>query len=252
MSAAVPGDAMPGDAARVPSGPAWRAELSRLVQRHSASRRLLRERVVLFVCLGAGLGALHLAARRSGGDHVALTAMLSALIPVFAPVCFVPAVFSGRERAAAPAVVLTRLGAVVALGATVAAVHLAVWEILAVATGTIGGPTPADVPFMLVVVVVTTAVAATAYQAPRRDVLTQPATVASVVGLYAASFVVHGVLLSPSLAQIRGKLGAGRLTVEVVAVVVSLGVVWLLMRREVREGIRKSTESPPVRSGPQR
>ncbi|MGH9006173.1 MAG: hypothetical protein ACRDV6_00410, partial [Acidimicrobiales bacterium] len=160
MSEAVPGSPVQAGS----SGPAWRAELGRLVRRDSVSRKLLRERVVLFVCIGAGLGAVHLAAPRNGGDHLALTAMLSALIPVFAPVCFVPAVLSGRERGgAAPSVILARLGAVAVLGATVAAVHLAVWEILAAATGSIGGPTPDDVPFMLVVVVVTTAVAAVAY-----------------------------------------------------------------------------------------
>lgn len=58
---------------------------------------------VAFVAIGAGVGALHVVAPGRGGDHVAVTAMLSALIPVFALACFVSAVLTresaGRMRA---------------------------------------------------------------------------------------------------------------------------------------------------------
>lgn len=215
---------------------------------------------MVFVVVGAGMGALHMVARGSGGGHVALTAVLSALIPVFAPVCFVPAVLDTRERGCAGLPVrAVRLGVIAGLGAAVAAVHLAVWEALAAGTGTIGGPSAADIPFMVVVVAVTSVVAAVAYEAPRRQRLAQPATVAAVVVLYAASFVVHGVLIGPSLAELGAKPGPGRLGAEVVAVVVSLAVVWLLMRREVRGGARTAgavaartaaAGAPTVSAGP--
>lgn len=218
-----------------------RAELARLLSAGSPSRRLLRQRAELFVALGVALGALHLAAGRGGGDHVALTAMLSALIPVFAPVCFVPVVFADRERGhAGTAVMAVRLGVVAGLGWVVTGVHLAVWEVLAAATGSIGGPSGGDVPFMVLTVVVTAVVATAAFELPARERWAEPATVLVVVVLYAASFVVHAQLLSPTMAAIRARAPGGQVAVELAAVAVSLTVVWLLMRREVSDGSRKA------------
>jgi hypothetical protein len=223
-----------------------RAELARLLGHGSPSRRLLRQRVELFVGLGVALGALHLVAGRSGGNHVAVTALLGALVPVFAPVCFVPVVFAARERGrAAAAVVVVRLGVVAGLGWVVAGVHLLVWEGLAVVTGSIGGPSGGDVPFMAVTVVVTAVVASVAYQAPLRHRWAQPVTVATVVGLYVASFVVHGLVLTPSLSSVRHKLGAGPESIEVAMTLAALGAVWLLMRREVSDGTRKAGPVAP-------
>ena len=218
-----------------------RAELARLLGSGSPSRRLLRQRVEVFVGLGVALGALHLAAGRSGGDHVAVTALLGALVPVFAPVCFVPVVFAARERGRAPvAVMAVRLGVVAGLGWVVAGVHLLVWELLASTTGSIGGPSGGDVPFMVVTVVVTAVVASVAYQAPVQHRWAQPVTVASVVGLYVASFVVHGLILTPSLSSVRHKLGAGPDAIEAAMTLVALVAVWLLMRREVSDGTHKA------------
>ncbi len=217
------------------------AELARLLGRGSPSRRLLRQRVEVFVALGVVLGALHLAAGRSGGDHVAVTALLVALVPVFAPVCFVPVVFADRQRGDAPAAVMAvRLGLVAGLGWVVAGVHLVVWELLAAVTGSIGGPSAGDVPFMAVTVVVTAVAASIAYQAPLRHRWVQPTTVATVVGLYVASFVVHGLMLTPSLSTVRHKLGAGPDAIEAAMTLAALAAVWLLMRREVSDGIRKA------------
>jgi hypothetical protein len=218
-----------------------RAELTRLLAHSGASRTLLRQRVEVFVGLGVALGALHLAAGRSGGDHVALTALLGALVPVFAPVCFVPVVFAARERGHAPAAVMAvRLVVVVGLGWVVAGVHLVVWELLASTTGSIGGPSAGDVPFMAVTVVVTAVAASVAYQAPREYRWAQPTVVASVVALYVASFVVHGLVLSPSLSTVRHKLGAGPESIEAAMALAALVAVWLLMRREVSDGTRKA------------
>lgn len=218
-----------------------RSELSRLLGSGSPSRRLLRQRVEMFAGLGVVLGALHLVAGRAGGDHVALTALLAALVPVFAPLCFVPVVFATRERGhAALAVMGVRLGVVAGLGWVVAGVHLVVWELLAVVTGSIGGPSAGDVPFMAVTVAVTAVVASVAYQAPQRHRWAQPTTVASVVGLYVASFVVHAVVLTPSLASVRHKLGAGPESIEAAMTLSALAAVWLLMRREVKDGTRKA------------
>lgn len=212
-----------------------RDELARLLSRGTPSRKLLRQRVELFVAIGAGLGLLHLASRHSGGSHVALTAMLDALIPVFAPVCFVPAVSAsaGRSRASA-AVTTVRLAVVAACGVVVASVHLAVWAIVSASGG--GGPTVTDIPFMVVTVAVTSVLAMSAYRAPSSERWAQPATVAAVIVLYVASFVVHGLVLTPSLTEVHAHVGAGSVAVEVASIVVSLGVVWLLMRREVRDG----------------
>ena len=215
--------------------------MARLLGSGSTSRRLLRQRVELFVGLGAVLGALHLAAGRSGGEHVAVTALLGALVPVFAPVCFVPVVFAARERGhAALAVVGVRLGVVAGLGWVVAGVHLVVWEALAVVTGSVAGPSGGDVPFMAVTVVVTAVVASVAFQAPAHYRFAAPATVASVVGLYVASFVVHGLVLTPSLSSVRHKLGAGPDAIEAAMTLVALVAVWLLMRREVSDGTHKA------------
>ncbi|MHB1713004.1 MAG: hypothetical protein ACYCV7_16700, partial [Acidimicrobiales bacterium] len=131
----------PGEAASDPSPSSARREIARLLDRDGVPRGMLRRRVEIFVLLGVGLGALHLAAGRTGGNHIALTALLGALVPVFAPVCFVPAVFAGRERGAAGAsIALARLGTVTVLGWLVAGVHLVVWEGLARVSGTIAGP----------------------------------------------------------------------------------------------------------------
>ncbi len=232
------------------AGRTGRAELARLLGRGSPSRRLLRQRVELFVGLGVALGALHLVAGRSGGDHVAVTALLGALVPVFAPVCFVPVVFAARERGHAPLPVIgVRLGVVAGLGWVVAGVHLVVWELLAVGTGSIGGPSGGDVPFMAVTVVVTAVVASVAYQAPLRHRWAAPVTVVSVVGLYVASFVVHGLVLTPSLSSVRHKLGAGPESIEVAMTLAALMAVWLLMRREVSDGTRKAGPVAPQACG---
>lgn len=218
-----------------------RAELARLLSARAPARRLLRERVEAFLALGVALGALHLAAGRSGGDHVALTAMLAALVPVFAPVCFIPAVFAGRERGGVPpGVIIVRLAVVVALGVLVAAVHLLVWALLASLTGSIGGPGTGDVPFMVVTVLVTALVASAAYQAPIRGRWAQPATVGAVLALYVGSFACHGLLLTPSLSMVRHKLGAVSGAIEVVLAIAALTTVAILMRREVRAGIRQA------------
>ena len=223
-----------------------RAELARLLGSGSPSRRLLRQRVELFVALGVALGALHLVASRSGGNHVEVTALLGALVPVFAPVCFVPVVLAARERGHAPLPVMgVRLGVVAGLGWVVAGVHLLVWELLAVVTGSIGGPSGGDVPFMAVTVVVTAVVASVAYQAPLRHRWAAPVTVVSVVGLYVASFVVHGLVLTPSLSSVRHKLGAGPESIEVAMTLAALAAVWLLMRREVSDGTRNAGSVAP-------
>lgn len=200
------------------------------------------------MALGVALGALHLAAGRGGGDYVAVTALLGALVPVFAPVCFVPVVFAARERGhAALAVVGVRLGVLAWLGWVVAGVHLLVWKLLAVVTGSIGGPSSGDVPFLAVTVVVTAVVVSVAYQAPVRYRWAAPVTVASVVGLYVASFVVHGLVLTPSLSSVRHKLSAGRESIEVAMTLAALVAVWLLMRREVSDGTRKAASVAPER-----
>jgi len=222
-----------------------RGELDRLLGRGSPSRRLLVRRIELFVGIGVALGALHLAAKRSGGDHVALTAMLASLIPVFAPLCFVPVVFVARDRGHAPgSVIAVRMSVVALLGATVAAVHLVVWEVLAVSTGTIAGPTAGDIPFSAVAVVTTTGVVAAAYQIPRRRHWAQPVTLLAAVGLYVASFVVHGTVLTPTLSDIRHRFAGGPLAIEVVAALAALGSVALLLRREVHDGIRHAPALP--------
>lgn len=211
-----------------------REETARLLARDGAPRGLLRQRVEIFVILGVALGALHLAAGRTGGDHIALTALLGALVPVFAPVCFVPAVFTGRERGAAGrTIAMTRVATVAALGWLVAGVHLVVWEGLARTSGSIGGPSIGDIPFMLVTVSVTAVVATLAYEWPITDRLAQPVTVAAVVVLYVGSFVVHGTVLTPSLSAVHQKLSAGPMAIEVIGTLVALVAVWLLMRREV-------------------
>ncbi|MGH9069065.1 MAG: hypothetical protein ACRD0J_16505 [Acidimicrobiales bacterium] len=228
-------------AAPLPAPAGGRAELARLLARSGVPRRLLRQRVALFVAIGIALGVLHLAAGRSGGDHVALTAMLGALVPVFAPVCFVPVVFADRRRGHAPAsVAAVRLGVVAGLGWVVAGVHLAVWKALAATTASIGGPGAGDIPFMIVTVLVTTAVAVAAYQAPARPRWAEPSTVASVVVLYVGSFVVHAALLDPSLATIGQRLGAGPGAIEAAMIVGGLVAVWALMRREVHDGAKHS------------
>lgn len=127
-----------------------------------------------------------------------------------------------------------RLGVVIVLGWTVAAVHLLVWEVLAAATGSIGGPSAGDIPVMVAAVVVTAVVAMLAFQWPAQDSWARPTTVAAAVVLYVASFVVHGVVLTPSLSAVRHKLGAGPEAIEVVTTLAALVAVWLLMRREVR------------------
>jgi hypothetical protein len=232
-------------------------ELERLFSRRSPTRRLLHGRVELFIGIGAGLGLLHLATGRGGGEHVALSAMLASLVPVFGPVCFVPVVFAACERGRAPMPVMAlRLSTVAFFGCVVAAVHLGVWAALAAGTGAIAGPSVGDIPFSALLVVVTTVVATIAYQAPRDRHLAQPVTVAALVVLYGASFVVHGALLTPSLATIRRHLGPGPVTVEVACMAVALTAVALLMRREVREGLAHapsgsagagSPASPPTR-----
>jgi len=233
----------------------YRAELARLLGRSSPSRRLLRQRVEVFVSLGVVLGALHLVASRSGGDHVAITALLGALVPVFAPVCFVPVVFADRQRGHAPvATMAARLSVVAGLGWVVASVHLLVWELLASATGSISGPTAGDVPFMVVAVAVTAVVASVAYQAPVQHRWAQPTTVVAVVALYVASFVIHGLILTPSLSTVRHKLGAGPESIEAAMTLAALAAVWLLMRREVSDGTRKAGSVSAVTSdaGPAR
>jgi hypothetical protein len=237
-----PGDPVGSPAPR--QSPA-KAELEALLGHGSPTRHLLRNRVELFVGIGAALGLLHLATGRGGGDHVALSAMLASLVPVFAPVCFVPVVFAAPERGGASAsVIAVRLSTVAFFGGVVAAVHLGVWDALAAGTGALAGPSVGDVFFSAVVVVLTTVVAWVAYQAPRRRRLAQPVTVATLVVLYAASFVVHGLLLEPSLASIRRHLGAGPVTVEVASMVVALAAVALLLRREVSEGRGHASTAP--------
>jgi len=222
-----------------------RRELARLIGSGRPSRRMLRQRVELFVAIGAGLGALHLVAGRSGGDHTALTAVLAALVPVFSPVCFIPVVFQARDRGHAdPRVIGVRLSVVAVLGATIASVHLIVWDGLAAVTGSIAGPTVGDIPFMAAVVVVTTVVAATAYQIPIRKRWAQPITVATMVVVYVVSFGLHGILLTPTLAQIRHKFGTGPLGIEIVAALLALGTIGMLMRREVGDGTRHAAEAP--------
>lgn len=236
----VPADAGPADS----RGPA-RREMARLLARDGVPRGMLRQRIEIFVLLGAGLGALHLTAGHSGGEHVALTALLGALVPVFAPVCFVPAVFAERERGGAGAsIALVRLGTVTLLGWLVAGVHLAVWEGLAQVSGSIGGPSAGDIPFMIVTVLVTATVATLAWEIPARDSRARPVTVVSVVALYVVSFVVHGTVLTPSLSAVRQKLSAGPMAIEVIGTLAALGTVWLLMRREVLASAHEQSRSP--------
>lgn len=224
------------DPRRRPRGPA-QAELARLLSRGSPSRTLLRQRVELFVLIGAGLGALHLVAARSSGDHVALTAMLSALVPVFAPVCFVPVVCASRDRGhAAGSVIAVRIGVVFLLGALIATVHLSIWELLAATTGSIAGPSTGDIPFTAVVVLITTVLAVVAYEAPLRSRWAQPLTVAVVVVLFIGAFAVHGVVLTPTIDRIRRALHGMPLAIEVVLTAAAAVAVALLMRREVRDG----------------
>jgi len=217
-------------------GPA-RIELARLLGHGAPSRALLRQRVELFVAIGAGLGALHLVAARSSGDHVALTAMLSALVPVFAPVCFVPAVCASRDRGHAPRpVIAVRIAVVFVLGALIAAVHLSIWKILAAGTGSIAGPSVGDIPFTAVVVMLTTVLAVTAYEVPVHFRWAQPLTVGVVVLLYIAAFAVHGVILTPTIGRIRRALSGMPLAIEAILTAAAVIAVALLMRREVREG----------------
>jgi len=228
-----------------------RRELARLIDSGGPSRRMLRKRIELFVAIGAGLGALHLVAGRSGGDHIALTAMLAALVPVFGPVCFIPVVFQSRDRGHAdPRVIGVRLSVVAVLGATIAGVHLLVWEVLAAATGSIAGPTVGDIPFSAAVVVATTVVAAAAYQIPIHKRWAQPVTVATLVIVYVVSFGLHGILLTPTLTQVRHQFGAGPLGIEVVATLLALGTIGMLMRREVRDGTRQAAKVPASSAHP--
>lgn len=219
-----------------PATPA-RAELARLLGPGSPTWSLLRRRAEILVGLGALLGVAHLVAGRGGGVHVALTALLASLVPVLAPVCFVPVVFSSGSEGTARSVVVVRIGAVALLGAAVAGVHLAVWAVLAGLTTSLAPPGGGEVAFSAVVVVLATVVAAASYRAPRRRQWSQPAAVGAVAVLEVVTFVVHGLVLTPSLADVRRHMGGGPLGLEVAMTVGALGGVMLLFRHEVRDGV---------------
>lgn len=213
-----------------------RSELARLLDRQGQARSLLRHRVEIFAGIGVALGVAHLiAGHRSGSAPLALSATLGALVPVYAPLCFVPVAMAERERLRAGAgVVLARVGVAAALGWLVASVHLLVWAVLAALTGGISAPSIYDIPFMVVTVAVTAALAAMVYQLPRREDLAAPATVAAAMVLYLAAFAVHGTLLSPRLAQLRKHAGALPAGIEVAGVVLGMATLVVLVRREVR------------------
>lgn len=185
-------------------------------------------------------------AGRHGGVHVALTAVLASLVPVLAPVCFVPVVCSSERGGEPASVVALRLGAVAFLGAVVAGVHLGVWAVLARVTASLGAPSAGDVVFSAVFVAITTVVAAVAYQAPRQRRWSEPATVGAVVVLEVAAFVSHGLLLTPSLAEVRRHLGAGPLGLEVATTLGALVAVALLFRHEVRDGAARAVPGGPA------
>lgn len=212
---------------------AYRGELRRLLGPGSVDRRLLLHRVLLFAGIGGGLGVLHLVAP-GGTEHVALTALFASLVPVFAPLCFVPVAFDRTEQTTGAGVVIVRVGVASVLGWCVGAVHLIVWLVLAELTGTIGPPAPGDVAFLAVVAVITTVLAGTVLSAPRSDALALPAATGASVVLYAAAFVVHGTMLEPSLASIRAHFSGGPATTEVVGGALALAAVALLLRRELR------------------
>ena len=231
------------------------AELARLLAPGSLSRHLLRRRVELFVGIGAALGLLHLAAggHHSGGS-LALSATLGALVPVYAPLCFVPVVMGERQRGAAPpgvvmgerqrgaappGVVMARVGVATALGWVVAAVHLGVWAALS-SGGGIAGPSAYDIPFMVVTVAVTASLTSLAYQLPRRAGWAAPATVLTGVVAYVGAFVVHGDLLQPSLRRLRDHLGALPVGIEVAGMVLGMAVIAVLVRREVHAAAKEA------------
>lgn len=233
------GMAVSGEAGVLTEGRGTRhPQLAQLLS-ESGARHLLLHRIAVFLALGAALGAAHVAAGRGGSEHVAITALLAALVPVFAPVCFVSAVLTALgSRVTVPA-----LATITVLGWLLAAVHLGVWEGLAAATGSIGGPEVGDVPFMLAVVAITSALASLVYALPGRRRWSQPLTVASLVVLYAGSFLVHAAVLEPSLSTIRHHFTASTAAIEVGGAAAALVAVWALMRREVRSGaeeVRKS------------
>lgn len=234
-----------------PADQGVRAELARLLGSGSPTRRLLRRRVEVLVGLGALVGVLHLAAGRAGGVHVALTAALASLVPVLAPVCFVPVVFSSERGGQPASVVAFRLGTVAVLGAIVAGVHLGVWAVLAGLTSSLGPPSAGDVVFSAVVVALTAVVATAAYQAPRQRRWSGPAAVGAVLLLEVAAFVSHGLLLTPPLAEVRRHLGGGALGLEVATTLGALLAVALLFRHEVRDGAARAAPAPaPASCGP--
>lgn len=219
------------EATKVAAGEA-RAEVTRLLAPGSEERRLLAHRLLVFVGIGAALGALHLVAPH-GGEHVAMTALLAGLVPVFAPLCFIPVAFTERGFGPGASVAAVRLAVVSALGWCVAATHLVVWLVLAHATGSIGPPGAGDIPFMVVAVVVTAVLCGAAFSAPSAAAWSRPAAAGTGVVLYAAAFVVHGAVLAPSLAAVRAHFAGHPAAIEVVGGIVALATVALLLRREL-------------------
>jgi hypothetical protein len=116
-------------------------------------------------------------------------------------------------------------------------VHLVVWAVLAALTTSLAPPTGGEVAFSAVVVVLSTVVAAAAYRAPRRRQSSQPAVVGAVAVLEVVTFVVHGLVLTLSLAEVRRHVGGGPLALEVAMTVGALVGVMLLFRHEVEDGV---------------
>ncbi|MHB8328931.1 MAG: hypothetical protein ACYDD6_04805 [Acidimicrobiales bacterium] len=179
---------------------------------------------------------------------MALTSLFASLVPVFAPLCFVPVAFDRRVRSSTATVTAIRVLVVTGLGWCVAAMHLLLWVVLADATGSIGPPGIGDVPFMALTVALTAVVSSAVLAAPRSDRWARPAATGTSVVLYVAAFVVHGTLLSPSLAEVRGHFSGGPAATEVVGGVVALVAVALLLRRELgaaeHEGGRGGAQVP--------
>lgn len=222
-----------------------RTELHRLVGSGSPDRQLLAHRLLVFAGIGAALAALHLVAP-GGAEHVALTALFASLVPVFAPLCFVPVAFERRRPAAGRAVIAVRLAAVTVLGWCVAGMHLIVWLVLAELTGSIGPPGVGDVPFVALTVLVTAAVVGTAYSLPRSDRLVRSTATGSSIVVYAGAFFVHGQLLAPSMTAVKAHFSGMPAVTETGGAALALLGVALLLRRELGGGPQEAPGSAPA------
>jgi hypothetical protein len=199
------------------------------------------------VGIGALTGLLHWVGSGDAGLHVAVTAALDALVAVFAPAAFIPAVLGGEERHGAPAPVLAaRLAVLVAFGWLVAGSHLLVWALTAALVPRVGAPGGGALPFTVVGVGVAAAATALVYAWPRRGDLARRAAVGVLVVLYVAAFWSHAVLLRPSLAAVRHRAAGYPLPVAIGFGALALLSVWALMRHTLTPRLASPAERATV------